>query len=61
MISFICSVVVGWLLLHFSPGVMPPEFREELREISPNNLYDMARVIAFYRRGMATPSPITRT
>jgi hypothetical protein len=47
-LAFDCSTLVAWMLLHSSADLMPPAFRGELRQISPNALYDIARVIAFY-------------
>jgi len=49
-LAFDCSTLVAWLLLH--AGLMPQEFHYELRQISPNALYDIARMIAWYRRDL---------
>jgi hypothetical protein len=51
-IAFICSSMCAWLCYHAGPNMLPAELRGELREISPNGWYYIARMMAFSRRGM---------
>jgi len=51
-LAFDCSTLAAWLLLNTGDDLMPREFRRELRQISPNALYDIARMIAWYRRDL---------
>lgn len=48
-VAFDCSTLVAWLMLNCSKTLFPQGMAARLREISPNALYDIARVIEFYR------------
>jgi hypothetical protein len=49
-LAFDCSTLSAWLCLHGLSTALPPAFRGELRQISPNAFYYLARMIAWQRR-----------
>ncbi len=58
--AFDCSTLQAWLLLHAGANVIWQGFRDELRQISPNRLYDIARDARFYRRSLNAIGVVTR-
>ncbi|HEX3884733.1 MAG TPA: hypothetical protein VHW66_18920 [Stellaceae bacterium] len=53
-LAFDCSTLGCWLALHGCRELIPPEFQGELRQMSPNGFYYVARMSRFYRSDAVT-------